>query len=460
MHNNKTIALVATSLAIFFLAFGNSAINVALPVIGRQFAVDTILLNWMALAFGLAIAVLSIPVGKIADIVGIKKIFVLGMILYTLSSFAAIFTFSSLMLIVIRLAQGIGCAMALGTSLSMISAIIPAKERGQAIGINTGCLYIGASLGPFLGGVLIEHLGWPAIFYVNVPVGIGVVWLTLWKVHGEWRTCQGEKFDYFGSVVYGIALIALMYGFSLLPGITGAVLVAGGIIAGLIFLWWENRIPSPVLNVSVIRHNRPFILSNVTALLSYSASFIVGFLLSLYLQYVKGFSPQMAGFILVSQPVVQAVISPISGKLSDKIEPRLVSSLGMGLTCLSLLSFAFLTVDTPIILVIVPLLVLGVGFSLFSSPNANAIMGSVVPQYYGVAAAMLNTMRSVGQLLGNGITMIIMAVIIGRVQITPVYYPAFLISVRVAFGIFALFCFAGIFTSLASKKNKSSAPNP
>lgn len=190
-------------------------------------------------------------------------------------------------------------------------------------------------------------------------------------------------------------------------------------------------------------------MSNFAALINYSATFASGFLLSLYLQYIKGMGPESAGMILVSQPAVMALFSPLAGSLSDRIEPRVVASIGMALTTLGLSSFIFLDTGTPLGLIVACLIVLGFGFALFSSPNTNAVMSSVESRHCGVASGTLGTMRLTGQMFSMGIAMLIFAVVMGRVPITPEYYGQFLVSTRIAFAVFTALCFAGIFMSLA-----------
>jgi EmrB/QacA subfamily drug resistance transporter len=423
------------------------SLNVALPVIGREFGSDAISLNWMVLAFVLANAALSLPIGRISDVFGIRKVFLYGLLLYTVSSFAATFSVSPLMIIVCRAAQGVGGSMILVNVMALITAIFPAEERGLAFGINVASVYIGASTGPFLGGLLTEYFGWQSIFLVNVLISIIVVLLTLWKVKGARVGNQGQRIDYVGSVVYTISLVIAIYGFSRLPEIPGIILILAGVCGLVFFFIWENNAPSPLFDIKVFRHNRLFIFSNLAALINYIAVFAVSFFLSLYLQYIKGLSPVTTGFVMIAHPVVQAIVSPVAGKLSDKMEPRVVASIGMFLTTLSLLFFAFLSSDTSFLAIIISLVILGTGFALFLSPNTNALMSSVSQQYYGIASATMSTMISGGQTLSMGITMVVMTIIIGRVEIAPEYYPAFLNSVNVAFGIFAFLCFCGVIVS-------------
>jgi MFS family permease len=212
------------------------------------------------------------------------------------------------------------------------------------------------------------------------------------------------------------------------------------------------RVASPLLDIGLFRHNPVFAFSNLAALINYAATFAIAFLLSLYLQYNKGISPQYAGFVLVAQPVVQAIFSPIAGRLSDRFEPRIIASAGMALTVVGLALFALLTEDTSLPMIVGGLVLLGFGFALFSSPNTNAVMSAVDPRFYGVAGATLATMRQVGMMLSMGIAMMLFAVYIGRVQITPEYYDLFLKSAKVAFVVFACLCFGGVFASLARGK--------
>jgi MFS family permease len=206
--------------------------------------------------------------------------------------------------------------------------------------------------------------------------------------------------------------------------------------------------------MTLFRNNRVFAFSNLAALINYSATFAVTFLLSLYLQYTKELSPQTAGLILVSMPAVQAIFSPVAGSLSDRIAPQILASAGMALTTLGLVLLSLLGENTAIGFILVSLIILGFGFALFSSPNTNAVMSSVEKRAYGVASATLATMRQVGMMLSMGIAMVVFAMYIGRVEITPEYYPVFVKSMKIASLIFAILCFGGIFASLARGKKQ------
>ncbi|MCS7222855.1 MAG: MFS transporter [Anaerolineae bacterium] len=436
----------------FLIPFMGSSLNVALPEIGREFAMSAISLSWVATSFLLTSAMCLVPFGRLADIYGRKRIFAYGVAVYTISSLLAAISTSAGFLIAARAVQGIGGAMIFGTGMAILTSVFPAHERGKALGVNVAAVYLGLSLGPPLGGLLTQHLGWRSIFLVNVPLGLTILLATARVLQGEWAEARGERFDWIGSAVYSLSLVALMYGFSRLPATLGVWLIAAG-IAGLGgFILWETKVLSPILNVNLFRHNQVFALSNLAALINYSATFAVGFLLSLYLQYIKGFSPQNAGLILVAQPAVQAAFSPLAGRLSDRIEPRVVASMGMALTVIGLSFLSFLDADMTLALIVADLMLLGFGFALFSSPNTNAVMSSVDRRFYGIASGTLGTMRLIGQMLSMGIATLVFALYIGQVQITPEYHLRFLKSARLIFTIFAALCFGGIFASLGRGK--------
>jgi EmrB/QacA subfamily drug resistance transporter len=456
MHKgvSKKVALVVVTIASFLAPFMMSAINIALPSIGREFAMDAVLLAWVPTSYLLSTTVFLLPFGRIADMHGRKRIFAYGIVLYIISSLLAATSTSAIMLILSLIPQGIGAAMIICSGVAIIASSYPEEGRGRALGINVAAVYLGLSLGPFLGGLLTQYFGWRSIFLASLPLGLIVITLLLWKMKGEWAEAKGEKFDVSGSVIYGLAVVAIMYGLSILPEILGLAVILIGLLGFVAFFWRETKVTNPLLNMNLFKKNRVFAFSNIAALINYSATFAVTFLLSLYLQYTKGFSPQTAGMVLLSMPAIQAIFSPLAGRLSDRITPQILASSGMGITTIGLILLAFLGQNTAIGFIIFSLIILGFGFAFFSSPNTNAVMSSVEAKTYGVASATLATMRSVGMMLSMGIAMLMSAIYIGRVEITPEYYSSFVAGMKVAFIIFAALCFVGIFASLARGNSK------
>jgi len=445
----KRVVLIIAVMSSFLTPFTSSSVNIALPSIGTQLSLNAVALSWVATAYLLAAAAFLIPFGRTADIYGRKKIFRLGIIIDAVASILCAISNSGEWLIVFRALQGVGGAMIFGTGIAILTSVFPAKERGRALGISTAAVYTGLSAGPLVGGFLTGHFGWRSIFWLNALLGLVIIVVVFWKLNGEWAEAKGESFDYVGSIIYSLALVAVFYAFSVLPALWGIWLIIIGVIGLAAFVWWETRQKQPVLNISFFRNNTVFAFSNLAALINYSATFAVAFLLSLYLQYVKGFPPEHAGLILIAQPVVMVICSPIAGSLSDRIEPRIVASIGMALTTAGLVMLTFLSDVTSLQFILISLVILGLGFGFFSSPNTNAVMGSVERKFYGVASGTLGTMRLTGQAFSMGMVLLLFALYIGRVQITPEYYPLFLKSMKIAFSISAALCFAGIFASIA-----------
>ncbi len=442
-------ALLVAALSSFLTPFMLSSVNLALPAIGDHFKADAVLLSWVATAYLVAAAVALVPVGKLADIHGRKRVFLWGMVLFTLTSLLAGLAGSAAALIGFRVVQGVGVAMIFATGIAIVTSVFPLAERGRVLGITVAAVYSGLACGPFAGGWLTEAFSWRSVFLFPAPLGLGLILVTVWKLKGEWAGARGERFDIAGSVIYALAIIALMCGISVLPaGWGGLLLVAGcGGLAG--FVWWELRVPQPVFDVRLFRRNRVFAFSCLAALIHYGATFGVTFLMSLFLQYIHNLSPRQAGLVLIAQPVVMALFSPFAGKLSDRLEPRLLASAGMGITALALLLLTRIGADTHLWVIVACLAILGFGFALFSSPNMNAIMSSVEKRYYGIASGSVATMRLLGQMLSLGIVTLMFALLIGRAQITPELYPAFLVSVRWALLVFFGLCLSGIYFSFS-----------
>ncbi|MGC8935960.1 MAG: MFS transporter [Candidatus Methanomethylicaceae archaeon] len=447
------IALLTTTSASFLTPFISSATNIALPKIGFEFALDTVMLGWVQTSFLLTTGIFLVPFGKAADILGRKRVFVTGLVVYTLASLFASIANSAVILITFRIFQGIGGAMLAATSVAILSSVFPPRERGKVLGINVASVYTSIALGPFLGGILTEHFGWRSVFLVNVPVGLITLLLTL-RLRQEWRGSPGEKFDFLGSTLYGLSLAAIMWGTlsisSYWAGLYSppAYALAIGLSLMISFVVWEMRIKNPVLDLRLFVHNRTFSLSNISALINYGATYALSFLLSLYLQVVKGMPPQLAGTVLVAQPVVQALLSPVAGWLSDKVSPGVVASIGIALNSLGLLILSTIDVSTEISSIIFMLVLMGIGFALFSSPNTNAVMSSIGREQFGVASAILSTMRTLGQTFSIAVATLVLSLFIGSEVLSPSDLGDFITGMHSAFLIFAFMCAVGVFTSI------------
>ncbi len=455
---NRKTALIVTTLGAFIIPFMGSSINIALPSIGKEFDMDALMLSWVTTSYLLATAMFLIPFGRMGDIYGRKRTFQCGFLVYTFASFLAAFSTSPYVLIASRVFQGVGASMTFSNGVAILTSVYPVGEKGRVLGINVAAVYAGLSCGPLLGGLLTHYLGWRSIFLINIPVGLFILFYTSYQLKGEWTEAKGERFSYKGSLFYSLIILTVMVGLFHLPKPLGILFILIGAFGIWIFIKWEMTSETPIFQLTLFKNNRLFVFSNLAALIHYSATFAVGFLLSLYLQLIKGLQPHEAGLILIAAPTMQAILSPFAGKLSDRMDPRKVASGGMAMTGLGLLLFTFINERTPLPWIIALLILLGVGFALFSSPNTNAVMGSINKKFYGVASGVLSTMRSIGMMISMGFVMVSFSISMGRTQITPALHPLFLKSVRGTFLFFTLLCALAILASLARGSSGRSSP--
>lgn len=453
---NKNILLAISVITSFLNPFMGAAVNIALPKIGLEFNMNAVWMSWIAMAFLLSSAVTLVPAGKLADLIGRKRVFLYGNVIVAVASIFCAVSVSGTMLIASRLLQGFGSAMIFGTSMAIITSAFEPGDRGRIIGINVTAVYLGLSLAPVMGGFLTQTLGWRSLFFLTVPISLFAILSMYFFIKAEWKGAPNETFDVKGSVVYVLAMTAFMFGFSKIPDPLAVSVAVVGFIGLVLFVKLEQRTTFPIVNIQLFRNNRIFAFSNLAALINYAATFAISFVLSLYLQYVKGLSPRDAGMLLITQPLVMALFASVAGRLSDKYDSRILSSLGMGIIVFGLIFLTFLNAETGNFYIILSLVVLGSGFGIFSSPNTNSVMGSVENKYLGVASATVSTMRVTGQMMSMGIATLIIHIFIGEAKIVSGNIPSFIESIKVIFIVFSVLCAFGVFASLARGKKKVS----
>ena len=448
MAVDKRAVQLTMALSSFLTPFSGSSFNIALPSIAREYGLSAIAMSWASLAYLLSSAMFLIPFGKVADMYGRKRVYMYGIGVFTLASGLLAVYPSGSTIVALRALQGVGSAMIFGTGVAILVSVHGPEERGAVLGINAAMVYVGLSVGPSLGGFLTSNFGWRSIFLVNVGVGLLIIVTTLLKVRAEWAEGASRSFDVKGSAMYSLMLLVLMYGMSMLPKADAYPYILGGLTLLGAFIYYETRVENPILDVNLFLSNRAFSFSNLAAFINFSATYAMTLLLSMYLQYIKALDAQQAGLVMMASPITQAIISPVAGRLSDRVEPHKIASVGMTITTLSLLPFMFLGKETPLTYVAGGLALLGVGLALFTSPNTNAIMGSVERKFYGVASSTVGTMRLTGQMLSTGVAMTLFAINLGGSQIVPELYPLLLSSVKTTFTIFFVVCIPGIAASM------------
>ena len=450
-YRNKILFIACISSSL--VPFMGSSLNLALPQIAREFGLSGVEQSWILTAYLISTAILQVPFGRLADIWGKRNIFITGLCIFAITTFSCGFAHSGAVLILLRALQGIGSAMVFCTNTAIVTTVFPPRERGTAMGINVATVYISIAAGPSIGGIITQNIGWEYVFLITAGIAIIALSSAFIVMKERWVESKGEPFDIKGSVVYGLAVMALIYGLTILPGIAGFALIAISILLLWLFVRHESNEMYPVFNISLITKNRIFRMSSAAALINYAATFPIGFLISLYLQEVKELNAQNAGLVLIVQPVIQSALSPFAGKLSDKIQPRYIASSGMALITIVLLVISFfISPDSSLVMLMIMLCLLGVGFALFSSPNTNAIMGSVDKKNYSMASATNGTVRLVGQAFSMGITTMIISLVIGNQAITPAVSAGLISVIHITFIIFAAICAFGVYTSIVRDK--------
>ena len=425
-----------------------SAVNVALPDIARDLSLNAVILSWVPMAYLMASAMFVLIFGRLADMYGRKRVFLSGTACVIVTSLLAAVAMNGTWLLVARFLQGVSAAMLYATQIAIISSVFPPAERGRAIGVTVSMIYLGLTGGPLIGGYLVDLFGWRACLVFHIPLAFVVLLIGLTRVPVEWSADEQGGFDGKGAVLYGFAIAVFCAGISILPDLYGYLCIAAAAAAIVFFFAYARSRTHPIFDVRLFYTSRVFTFSCLAALIIYTAVYANVVLISLYLQYIKGISASVSGLIMMVQPLTMAVLSPVSGRLSDRIEPRIIASLGMLVTACGLLCLALLDKDSSFIYLVGSLMLTGFGFSLFSPPNANAIMSAVEKPFYGGAAVSIATMRILGQMGSMALVTLMFVLILGAVEISPAVYPSLLRAIKMSFAIAAILCIPGFLFSV------------
>ena len=425
-----------------------SSINIALPAIEQSFGLNAISLSWVITAFLVATGIFLLPVGKWGDISGNVRLFKAGLIVFTLASVLCAVSPSGVWLIIARFVQGVGSAFTNTTGQAILVTNFPARNRGQVIGISVASVYAGLATGPFIGGFLTQALGWHSLFYVAAVLGVLSTIIAFAFLEKDTHVPSGDKkVNLRGTLFFVIGLVGLVYGSSHIPSAYGWGLMIFGIVMLVLFWIIESRLANPMFETRLFTHNKLFGFSNLAALINYTATSAIVFFLSLYLQKIQGLPPREAGAVIIAQPVMMAIFSPVVGRLSDRIQPRYFATLGMAMCSIGLFAMSFFTSSTPLWIIILVLVWEGLGFAFFSSPNMNTIMSSVDKSRYGQASGTASSMRIFGQIVGMTIVTFFFAFHFGSKAVTEVNDTIFLIAMKWGFVTFALISVVGIYFS-------------
>lgn len=445
--SEKKYVLIIAALSYFLSGFSVSVISVALPNMARDFAISAVAQNWIAMVFFLAIAIFSLPFGKIAAKFGLKKTFYLGLILLIFGSFGASISNSVEILIAFRALQGLSIAILNVSTLAIVTEAMPVNERGKGIGLITAIAYVGLIAANIVGGFLTHNFGWRSVFLVVIPFLILTIFITYFKVSEEWVFSKYDKFDYIGALIFGIAISSLTYGFTIMNTMLGMFLLIISIILFVIFGKWQLRSKHPMFPIKVLK-NRNFTFGSIAAFLCSFATFVIAYIVDYHLQYIKGLDPQTTGLILMLAPLSMTISTFFAGRLSDRFNPHLLASFGLTLAFLSLVILSFLDQNTQLIIIIIAIIVEGIGYGMFISPNTNIVVSSLPSKLASIASATVSTTRVIGETLSLGMLTVVFAIVMGSFQIIPKYFHLLALSSNVVAILAGIGCLLGILFSL------------
>jgi EmrB/QacA subfamily drug resistance transporter len=443
----KWLVLLAVGLSTFMAGLDESITNTLLPVLSRVFSVDVSTIVWVMTIYLLVVSGFLLGFGRLGDLRTHKVVYVWGLGIFILGSALCSFATTSTMLIGFRALQAFGAAMIFANTPAIISRNFPATQRGQALGLMATAVYLGLSLGPSLGGWLAEAFGWQVVFYINIPVGLMAIGLSLRFIPNE-VPVEAEPFDWAGGATFLSGLVALLlaldqgHAWGWTAPITLLILAIGLFLLGL-FILIERRTRHPMLDLSLF-NNWLFLAAAVSAILNYIALFTILFALPFYLITGRGLGSEQAGLLLITQPIVMAVVAPISGTLSDRFGSRLLAAFGMTILAVGLWKLSGLNAQSALKEVPLTLCVTGLGIGLFTSPNNNSMMGSAPSNRQGIASATLATARNIGMVLGVALPSAILATVLSHSQENSM---ALYMGIRASFWVATAIALLGALTS-------------
>lgn len=449
--------LITICIGSFLTPLSLSATLVAIPAISRDLQVDAQIVSWIPAAFLLSNLITLLPAGRMADIHGRKHIFLIGSIVFVIGSLLAGLADTIELLLLFRVVQGVGAAMFFSTGMAIITTVFQDRGRGAALGWVVASVYSGLTAGPLIGGWLTDQISWHAVFFFQVPFALIGIVLTVLKMKGEWRSPHPDRLDWIGAILLACWILSLFASLSTLPSWMGVGLLASMVLFLVLLVRHLGRVPSPLVRIKVVRSNRLFSHALLASTLIYSANYGLIFLLGLYLQYNYGLSPTEAGRMIMLQAIVMAFLAPLAGRLSDRIQPRLLATAGCLSAAVGFTILSFIEVTAPISRVGFALLFLGGAFGLFSTPNNSAALGSVPHERLGIASALLNMSRLMGQMFGTGVVALLLSLYIGKNAITPEHYGALTQVFHLAVILSLLFSLAAAYFSFVNVHQRESS---
>lgn len=455
-YQNNASARIATLIIVcigaFLVPLSLSASLVAIPVIAEDLAANAVYVSWIPAAFILSNMMVLLPAGRASDIYGRKLIYQTGTLIFLLGSIAAGLSQNIEWLLFSRIIQGFGAGMFFGTGMAIVGNVYQDGGRGAALGWVVASVYFGLSVGPLLGGWLTDTFGWQSVFFSMVPFIVASIFLTMFKLKGEWRIEDPQRLDWKGAFLLCLWILSLFIGVTNLPEFYAFILLLISGALAFLFMRHSKQVKFPIVNLKLVWQNHKLSRSLSAAILMYAASYGLIFLMGLYLQYNRGYSPTDAGKFLMIQALFMAFIAPAAGRLSDRYPANLIASFGCISVVLSFTLMLFLDNDSHVAIIVISLALLGTGFGLFSTPNSNAALQSITAEKLGIVSALVSLSRLLGQLLSTAFITLMMSLYIGTAEIVPSNYDDLLQVFKWTIGLSLVYALLATYTSMSVKK--------
>lgn len=438
--------LMAIVIGSFFNSFMSSSLNIAMPLIDNEYHVGLAKVAWISESFLLASAVGLMLAGWLADQFGRRKTFLFGNLIFGFISLFIYFVPGFYPAVMLRFIQGLGSALIMASAPALIASAFDPSRRGFVLGIQTTFTYVGLSLAPLLGGALTQIFGWRSLFLFNFIFGLAALSIMFFGVKSEWKAETRNKFDVGGYVIFLLAIVALVLALDWMNKFS-IIMLLFSLMAGYVFIRYELKKEMPFISIAFLKSNKYFTNSNFAALINYATTFAISYVLSLYLQNVRGMTPVGAGLILCFQPLMMALFSAYAGHLSDRHNPGKIASYGMAMIALALFIIGItLSEKLPLAIIAGLLAFLGFGFALFSSPNTNAVMSSADAGSYGFASAFLAFNRLFGQFISMALASAFI-LLSNHTRLATVEEQALLMASKIIFIFFGLLSCLGVYLS-------------
>jgi MFS family permease len=446
--------VIAAIIGDFLSPFLIASLAISTPEIGAELGLEIVHLGWILASFLLASSAVMLTAGRLGDCLGHKRIFTAGLVFSLIGCIIASFASSFPVLIIALVIIGVCSGFMWATTIPLRLSAFPPGMRGKLMGHNSAAVYSGVAAGPVIGGVLIHFFGWHSIFLAVIPVILINLLLTgvyVWKLPDN---CNGSLsgFDAGGSVLFAVAMITLIYGFSVVPGLAGFLCIGAALVLFAVFILYEKRVDHPIFDVDLLFGNRKFMLAGTAAMLGYSITAGMMYVLPLFIQSIMGYSPLVTGMVYVGAALCQVIFSIYAGTLSDRVTSGHISAAGLGLAAIALVLLLDIDTTTSLFVIAGLMMLLYTGMAFFGTPNTYALMSSVPMEKHGMAAGTIATLRRFGNQFSIAIPMMIFSIIMGNVVLNSVETTEFLVSFRIILAIFFTLTVIGIVCSILQER--------